>query len=89
MAGIDYFLPREGVDLHSNNLNDKLIVLISTSACCIAIYAVLATIVSKPTMNEVYLIIISYFILITFLTLEVIKCFFFFGKSLIIKSLRA
>lgn len=76
---------------------DKLVVLMCTSGCCIAIYGgnndtflyglfffnvpvlflVLLAVLSKPAMNEVYLIIISYFVLITFLTLEV-RIFFFF-----------
>ncbi|KAJ3656244.1 hypothetical protein Zmor_015334 [Zophobas morio] len=59
-------LPQE----HSKRL-EKLLVLIGTSGCCIAIYGVLLAVLSKPAMNEVYLIIISYFILVTFLTLEV------------------
>ncbi|XP_045470841.1 adenylate cyclase type 5 isoform X2 [Harmonia axyridis] len=50
---------------------DKSLVLVSTSGCCIAIYGVLLAVLSKPAMNEVYLIIISYFILVTFVTLEV------------------
>lgn len=69
---------------------DKLVVLMCTSGCCIAIYggniwravklqflrlisfvAVLLAVLSKPAMNEIYLIIISYFVLVTFLTLEV------------------
>ncbi|XP_049822325.1 adenylate cyclase type 6 [Aethina tumida] len=58
---------------------DKLLVLMCTSGCCIAIYGVLLTVVSKPTMNEVYLIIISYFILVTFLTLEI--CISFFSEQ--------
>lgn len=39
MAALDYFLPGNKVDLQKNSLSDKLIVLLSTSACCIAIYA--------------------------------------------------
>lgn len=38
-------------------------------------FSVLLTVVSKPTMNEVYLIIISYFILVTFLTIQVSRKF--------------
>ncbi|XP_017784775.1 PREDICTED: adenylate cyclase type 6 isoform X2 [Nicrophorus vespilloides] len=60
--------------LHPFDVKDqmeKLIVLMATSACCIAIYGVLLAVLSKPAMNEVYLIIISYFVLLTFLTLEV------------------
>ncbi|CAH0556509.1 unnamed protein product [Brassicogethes aeneus] len=60
----------------STNRLDKLLVLMSTSGCCIAIYGVLLAVVSKPAMNEVYLIIISYFILLTFLTLEICISFF-------------
>lgn len=55
---------------------DKLLVVISTSGCCIAIYGVLLAVLSKPAMNEVYLIIISYFILVTFLTIEICVTFF-------------
>ncbi|XP_063914214.1 adenylate cyclase type 6 isoform X1 [Zophobas morio] len=64
-------LPQE----HSKRL-EKLLVLIGTSGCCIAIYGVLLAVLSKPAMNEVYLIIISYFILVTFLTLEICISFF-------------
>lgn len=42
--------------------------------CCVRVrfsVTVLLAVLSKPAMNEVYLIIISYFILVTFLTLEV------------------
>nr|CAI5819003.1 unnamed protein product [Callosobruchus analis] len=44
---------------------DRLLMLVCTSVCCIAVYGVLLFVVSKPAMNEVYLIIISYFILIS------------------------
>ncbi|KAL1491228.1 hypothetical protein ABEB36_011857 [Hypothenemus hampei] len=65
------------VILENSNRFDYLVVIITTSACCIAVYGVLLTIVSKPAMNEVYLIIISYFILLTFVTLEICIAVFF------------
>ncbi|CAH1183148.1 unnamed protein product [Phaedon cochleariae] len=75
VAVIDLALPRS-IEAHGNK-TDKLLVLGCTSGCCIAIYGVLLTVVSKPAMNEVYLIIISYFILVTFVTLEICISFFF------------
>nr|CAH7746500.1 unnamed protein product [Callosobruchus chinensis] len=56
---------------------DRLLMLVCTSVCCIAVYGVLLFVVSKPAMNEVYLIIISYFILVTFLILEISISVFF------------
>ncbi|XP_076269275.1 adenylate cyclase type 6 isoform X2 [Rhynchophorus ferrugineus] len=80
---LDFILPKP-FESHSvfedSSRIDKLVVLMCTSACCIAIYSVLLTVVSKPAMNEVYLIIISYFILVTFLTLEVCLAFFFYHE---------
>ncbi|XP_018566319.1 adenylate cyclase type 6 isoform X1 [Anoplophora glabripennis] len=80
VAAIDFALPREEdaskIQAGSDRL-EKLLVLMCTTGCCIAIYGVLLTVVSKPTMNEVYLIIISYFILVTFLTLEICIAFIF------------
>ncbi|XP_074031127.1 adenylate cyclase type 6 isoform X2 [Leptinotarsa decemlineata] len=77
IALTDFVMPRrpeEGVDY------DKLLILMCTSGCCIAIYGVLLSIVSRPAMNEVYLIIISYFILVTFVTLKICISFFFGDK---------
>ncbi|XP_030746554.1 adenylate cyclase type 5-like, partial [Sitophilus oryzae] len=83
LGAVDFILPKAEV-AHSifedSSRMDKLVVLMCTSACCIAIYGVLLTVVSKPAMNEVYLIIISYFILVTFLTLEVCIAFFFYNE---------
>lgn len=70
---VDFILPRD----HYEDRLHYLVVLMCTSACCIAVYGVLLTVVSKPTMNEVYLIIISYFILLTFVTLQICIAFFF------------
>ncbi|XP_066259052.1 adenylate cyclase type 6 isoform X1 [Euwallacea similis] len=87
LGAVDFILPRDE-DSHSffkdSTRLDYLVVLMCTSACCIAVYGVLLTVVSKPTMNEVYLIIISYFILLTFVTLQICISFFFgTGRPLI------
>ncbi|CAG9853898.1 unnamed protein product [Phyllotreta striolata] len=76
----DFVMPRklpEDGPLPDSIRYDKLLVLVCTSGCCIAIYAVLLNIVSRPAMNEVYLIIISYFILVTFVTMEICISFYF------------
>ncbi|CAG9768347.1 unnamed protein product [Ceutorhynchus assimilis] len=70
--------PEESHSIYEDTTRfDYLVVLMCTSACCIAVYGVLLTVVSKPAMNEVYLIIISYFILLTFVTLQICIAFFF------------
>ncbi|XP_050309955.1 adenylate cyclase type 5 isoform X2 [Anthonomus grandis grandis] len=84
LAAADFMMLPRHEKFHSINEDSTqlnyLVVLMCTSACCIAIYGVLLSVVSKPTMNEVYLIIISYFILITFLTLQICLSIFF-GKG--------
>ncbi|XP_022913545.2 adenylate cyclase type 5 isoform X1 [Onthophagus taurus] len=69
-----------GFDLIKENVThlriEKLVALLSTSGCCLALYGVLLAILSKPGMNEVHLIMISYVIIITFLTLQVCICVF-------------
>ncbi|KAK4879136.1 hypothetical protein RN001_007282, partial [Aquatica leii] len=62
-------LPKEN-KISSDRLN-KLLGFLCTSGTCVVIYGILLTILSRPAMNEVYLIIISYFVLITFLALEI------------------
>ncbi|KAJ8985481.1 hypothetical protein NQ317_015020 [Molorchus minor] len=94
LAGTDFVMPREVLEEFSPNQTDsnrldKLLVLMCTSGCCIAIYGVLLAVVSKPTMNEVYLIIISYFILVTFLTLEICISFIFEGDRPLIGTMFA
>ncbi|XP_072401648.1 adenylate cyclase type 6 isoform X2 [Diabrotica undecimpunctata] len=69
-------LPTNATEVHAIQY-DKLLVLVCTSACCIAIYGILLNVVSRPAMNEVYLIIISYFILVTFVTLEICISYYF------------
>ncbi|KAH1014196.1 hypothetical protein HUJ04_003076 [Dendroctonus ponderosae] len=87
LGAVDFVLPRVE-DFHSafedSPRLDYLVALMCTSACCIAVYGVLLTFVSKPAMNEVYLIIISYFILFTFVVLQIcIAIFFGKGRPLI------
>ncbi|XP_056643903.1 adenylate cyclase type 6 [Diorhabda sublineata] len=85
----DFAMPRQ-LDTHTTGPDlvpyDKLLVLMCTSACCVAIYGVLLNVVSRPAMNEVYLIIISYFILVTFLTLEILISFYFDDKRPLLGS---
>ncbi|KAJ8947426.1 hypothetical protein NQ318_009632, partial [Aromia moschata] len=93
VAAADFIMPRQTdlediSQMHTNSVRlDKLLVLMCTSGCCIAIYGVLLAVVSKPTMNEVYLIIISYFILVTFLTLEICISFIFEGERPLIGAM--
>ncbi|KAK5646083.1 hypothetical protein RI129_004547 [Pyrocoelia pectoralis] len=68
LTSID-LLPKE-TKISSDRLN-KLLGFLCTSGACVVIYGILLTILSRPAMNEVYLIIISYFILTTFLALEI------------------
>ncbi|KRT86538.1 Adenylate and Guanylate cyclase, partial [Oryctes borbonicus] len=76
VAGTDLIQNHNADKIVSQQRLDKLVVLMSTSGCCVAIYGVLLAVLSKPAMNEVHLIIISYFIIITFLTLQVCICVF-------------
>ncbi|KAK9693517.1 Adenylate cyclase, conserved domain [Popillia japonica] len=76
VAGTDLIQNHNADKMVPHQRLDKLIVLMSTSGCCVAIYGVLLAVLSKPAMNEVHLIIISYFIIITFLTLQVCICVF-------------
>ncbi|KAF5296799.1 hypothetical protein FQA39_LY12317 [Lamprigera yunnana] len=68
LSSVD-LLPKEN-KLSTDRMN-KLLGFLCTSGTCIIIYGVLLIILSRPAMNEVYLIIISYFVLITFLALEI------------------
>ncbi|KAB0798417.1 hypothetical protein PPYR_09410 [Photinus pyralis] len=68
LTSID-LLPKES-RVTSDRLN-KLLGFLCTSGSCVVIYGILLTILSRPAMNEVYLIIISYFILSTFLALQI------------------
>lgn len=46
---------------------------------CICIVTVLLAILSKPAMNEIFLVLVSYVIIITFLAIEI--CLFFAGSN--------
>ncbi|EEB11764.1 adenylate cyclase, putative [Pediculus humanus corporis] len=45
-----------------------------TLVCCIIVYSGLVAILMRPALNEVYLIAVSYVVLITFLALEIALC---------------
>ncbi|XP_025829382.1 adenylate cyclase type 6 [Agrilus planipennis] len=70
LVGVDFILEQYSDSL-SQDRNNKLLGLISTAGGCLILYGVIFTILSRPAMNEVHLIIISYFVLITFLALEI------------------
>ncbi|XP_055297190.1 adenylate cyclase type 6 isoform X2 [Sitodiplosis mosellana] len=56
-------------------LKTETIVLLLMFGICTIIYSILLAVLSKPAMNEIFLVLVSYVIILTFLAIEI--CLFF------------
>uniref|UniRef100_A0A1A9UIG2 adenylate cyclase n=1 Tax=Glossina austeni TaxID=7395 RepID=A0A1A9UIG2_GLOAU len=54
------------------NIDEKLLVFFIVMAVCITIYSFLLCILSKPAVNEIFLVLVSYVIVGTFVAIEIV-----------------
>ncbi|KAL9907889.1 uncharacterized protein ACN427_003810 isoform 2-T5 [Glossina fuscipes fuscipes] len=54
------------------NIDEKLLVFFIVMAVCISIYSFLLCILSKPAVNEIFLVLVSYVIVGTFVAIEIV-----------------
>uniref|UniRef100_A0A1B0A6Z0 adenylate cyclase n=1 Tax=Glossina pallidipes TaxID=7398 RepID=A0A1B0A6Z0_GLOPL len=54
------------------NIDEKLLVFFIVMAVCISIYLFLLCILSKPAVNEIFLVLVSYVIVGTFVAIEIV-----------------
>ncbi|XP_031621838.1 adenylate cyclase type 6 [Contarinia nasturtii] len=63
----------------SMSLKTETIVLLSMFGICTIIYSILLAVLSKPAMNEIFLVLVSYVIILTFVAIEI--CIFFAASN--------